>query len=69
MIEVFKTDVQNVKQSELLIRKLQKHIPNSCINFDLEDIDNILRVEAENVPVENIILLLNKYGHGCEVLQ
>jgi hypothetical protein len=68
MIEIFKTDVQNVKQSKLLIRKLKNDIPNGCVNFDLEDCDKVLRVEGDGFSVEAIIKLLNKNGHHCEVL-
>jgi hypothetical protein len=68
MIEVFKTDVQDVDQSVLIIRKLAEHLPGSCINFDLEDCDNVLRVEGDNFSAESIILLLNNCGHQCEVL-
>ena len=68
MVEVFKTDVREVNQATLIIRKLRQHIPNSYINFDLEDCDHVLRVEAENIPVQSIIKLLNSNGHQCEVL-
>jgi hypothetical protein len=68
MIEVFKTDVQDVDQSKLIIRKLTEHLPGSRVNFDLEDCDNVLRVEGENFSTESIIRLLNNCGHQCEVL-
>lgn len=68
MVEIFKTDVQNVNRSKLLVQKLTNHIPGSCINFDLEDCDNILRVEGENFSAETIIILLNNCGHSCEIL-
>lgn len=68
MVEVFKTDVQHADQSLRLIRKLKKHIPGSYINFDLDDCDHILRVEAESIPVQSIILLMKNFGFRCEVL-
>jgi len=68
MIEVFKTDVQSVKQSKPLIRKLKSDIPCVCVNFDLEDCDKVLRVEGDDFSVEAIIKLLNKNGHHCEIL-
>ncbi|MEN0052825.1 MAG: methyltransferase type 11 [Mucilaginibacter sp.] len=68
MVEVFKTDVREVSQATRIIRKLRQHIPNSYINFDLEDCDNILRVEAENIPVQSVIKLLNNNGYRCEIL-
>lgn len=68
MVEVFKTDVLHVDQSAKIIRKLTKCIPGSCVNFDLEDCDKVLRVEGENLSPESIIRILNNCGHQCEVL-
>jgi hypothetical protein len=68
MVEVFKTDVKDIDQSKRLIRKLMECTPCSCVNFDLEDCDNVLRVEGESFSAESIILLLNNYGYQCEVL-
>jgi hypothetical protein len=69
MIEVFKTDVQEVAQSEMIVEKLLEHFPDSDINFDLEDCDRILRVYDLNISNKKIIELLNSYGYQCEVLQ
>jgi hypothetical protein len=68
MIYVFKTSVK----TKLQIRKLKPHIdkrlPKTEWNFDLQDIDNILRVESE----ENIVLiitdLLKTHHFSCEEL-
>lgn len=68
IVEVFKTDVQDLEQSKSLIKELTRHIPGCHINFDLEDCDHILRVEGENVPMQNIIIILNNRGYICELL-
>lgn len=68
MVEVFKTDVQDNKESALLIRKLKEHLPGSCVNFDLEDCDKVLRIEGEHILPQSIIILLNDCGYQCEVL-
>ncbi|MGN8070187.1 hypothetical protein [Mucilaginibacter sp. SG564] len=68
MVEVFKTDVQNVDQSVKLIRKLRQYIPGIEINFDLEDCDRVLRIEGEHVPVPRVIKLMNNNGYYCELL-
>jgi hypothetical protein len=47
---------------------LLEHLPHSRINFDLEDCDKILRIEAENIVPERIIEILNANGCYCEVL-
>ncbi|SNR45827.1 hypothetical protein [Flavobacterium sp. ov086] len=68
MIEVFKTNVQEVEQSKMIVGKLLEHFPNSAINFDLEDCDKILRINASSISNQKIIELLDSYGYHCEVL-
>ncbi|KQB43581.1 hypothetical protein [Flavobacterium aquidurense] len=68
MIEVFKTNVQEVHQSKMIVEKLLEHFPNSSINFDLEDCDKILRIHSMSISNKIIIELLNAHGFHCEVL-
>jgi hypothetical protein len=68
MIEVFKTNVQEMEQSKMIVGKLLEHFPNSIINFDLEDCDKILRIHAVSISNHHIIELLNSYGYHCEPL-
>jgi len=68
MVEVFKTNVEQTEQSEFLINQISCHVPDGKINFDLDDCDRILRVEAEHISNEAIIGLLNQNGFHAEVL-
>ena len=68
MVEVFKTNVEHPEQSELLINQIICHIPNGIINFDLDDCDKILRIEAKRISNQAVIDLLNKNGFYAEVL-
>ncbi|SHM01562.1 hypothetical protein [Flavobacterium chilense] len=68
MIEVFKTNVQEVDQSIMIVGKLLEHFPNSAINFDLEDCDKILRIHAASISNYKIIEILNSHGFHCEAL-
>ena len=68
IVEVFKTNVAEVELSELLIRQLENQFPDSLINFDMDDCDKILRVEAPAVLPEKVIQILNSNGYSCEVL-
>jgi len=68
MVEVFKTNVELTEQSHWLINQIISHIPNGIVNFDLEDCDKILRIEAESISNRTIIDLLNKNGFHAEVL-
>ncbi len=66
---VFKTSVTSKAEaaqlSPLLNTLLQKE---SRWNFDLEDWQNILRVESKTCAANDIINMLNKAGYQCEEL-
>lgn len=54
MIYVFKTSVDNRSKFESASALLQELLPNSLWNFDLEDCDNILRIDSE-LDIPNLI--------------
>lgn len=68
MVEVFKTNVQEVSESKIIIQQLLAYFPECKINFDLEDCDKILRVEYATVPNKKITILLHTLGYQCELL-
>lgn len=66
---VFKTSISNneeVKKLNPLLNKLMKK--NDLWNFDLEDCDNILRVETNHLQPESVLGLLGMHGFYCEEL-
>jgi hypothetical protein len=69
MIFVFKTSVKTKRQ----IKKLKPHIdftlPKAKWNFDLKDIDKILRIDSEEDIVPRVKCLLNTHNHICEELE
>lgn len=69
-VEVFKTNVKENDQANDLLQVLYSCFPDHEINFDLDDRDNILRVESPEHPVETeaIIKCLNHHGFQAEVL-
>lgn len=66
MIFIFKTSVKTKMQIKKLKPYIDKRLPKAKWNFDLEDIDKILRIDSE----ENIVLitidLLNIHNYSCE---
>jgi hypothetical protein len=67
MIEVFKTNIQNEKQNEIIKIQILKQYPKLKIDFDLEDIDKVLSVEGEFNPlviIETVVLI----GFECEIM-
>ncbi len=61
-IEVFKKNVSNMTEAARLKGALLLHYPDSHINFDLEDSDNILRIEGENIDTEKVERLSKMLG-------
>jgi hypothetical protein len=69
MIEVFKTNVQTTNEAYGLVSLLLQHFPGSRINFDLQDCDRILRIEGKDFCTNQVMLLVNKNGFSCEILE
>lgn len=70
MVEVFKTNVTDIEIANKIVSDLNIHLPESKINFDLTDCDNILRIEsAKTIQVESITEHLVRWGYFCEVLE
>lgn len=66
---VFKTSVRNNDQVDALRPLLELTLAGRGEwNFDLEDRDHILRVEAEGLVRERITVLLTGLGYACEEL-
>lgn len=70
MVEVFKTNIASNKKADHVLGILQNQFPGLELNFDLEDRDNILRVEAmdRKVIAKNIIKTVRAQGFKIEVL-
>ena len=62
--------MSSIEQAEFLLDKLQEEFPCYEINFDLEDCDNILRVESvgTNIDSEMVILIMEKHGAKIQIL-
>ncbi|HPF96031.1 MAG TPA: hypothetical protein PLZ00_01320 [Mangrovimonas sp.] len=67
-VEIFKTDITKRSSAKKIEQLLLNHFPDSKINFDLEDCDNILRIETKSIVVQQIEQLVNNQGHYCQVL-
>jgi hypothetical protein len=69
MIFVFKTSVKTKMQAKKLKLHIDSTLTNAKWNFDLEDIDKILRVDSEENIVLKITDLLNIHNYNCEELE
>lgn len=70
MVEVFKTNVTSNHQAKQLVNLIEDYFDGYKVNFDLQDCDRILRVEAPRDPVEPqpLISLLKDLGVRAELL-
>ncbi|MGB8192446.1 MAG: hypothetical protein WCF67_11030 [Chitinophagaceae bacterium] len=68
-IEVFKTNVKTKKNADMVINLIKSVLPVGKINFDLEDCDKILRIEAKEIQVQPILNLLLDSGFTCIPLE
>lgn len=70
MVEVFKTNVKDPLNANMLIYQIHKCFAHYKANFDLEDCDKILRVIHANGIVESsaVIDILRDLGFNAEVL-
>ncbi len=70
MVEVFKTNVADRSQADLIRDRIHSNYPGILVNFDLDDCDNILRVKSqgEGIDLPIIINLLQGHGYWAEVL-
>lgn len=68
MIYVFKTNIKSTKQIENIKSHIDDNFPNAKWNFDLEDCDNIFRIESESDILEKIYNTFISLGYNCEEL-
>lgn len=68
MVEVFKTNVQEVARANQIVEQLLERFPSYRVNFDLEDCDKILRIEGESIDTVLICNLLEQANAECCVL-
>jgi len=65
---VFKTNISSDKEIEKLTKILALEKGIRKWNIDLNDIDNVLRIESNGIHADFIIALLCKASFECEEL-
>jgi len=69
MVEVFKTNVTSVHQARILVDAIHDRFEGYRANFDLDDCDNILRIETTRmIEMDPLITLLKGMGVEAETL-
>lgn len=66
---IFKTDIKTKKKMNIIQPVFNQVSLIRDWTIDIEDIDNVLRIEGENgLTEEKIIELINTCGFNCETL-
>ena len=65
---VFKTDIIGKADSENLGQILKEDHRITNWNIDQDDIDNVLRIESNEMSPADVIDLVRKLGYMCEEL-
>lgn len=71
MVEVFKTNVHNPDAAKQIIKNLAKLSSRYKANFDLEDCDKILRLEARHIApidIDRVISTVKNANFEIEVM-
>jgi hypothetical protein len=71
IVEIFKTDVTDNQKSSILIGMLQERFPSYIINFDLDDCDNILRIEShfEDIDIPSVIEFISNLNTQITLIE
>ena len=69
MIELFKTNVNDVSAKDCVIRLLEQFFPGCRITIDMHDCDKVLRLEGINVQPETVKQLVREKGYHCSELE
>jgi len=70
MVEVFKTNVTQKKVAHRIVTRLNKEFMHYKANFDLGDVDRILRIvcTSSNLDVHGVIRVVSEAGFKADVL-
>lgn len=70
MVKVYKTNVDESARARHIMQDIRDLLPDSDPSFDLEDCDNVLRIERTSGTIEEheIREILSNYGHSLEIL-
>jgi len=70
MIEVFRTNVRSRSHAKMLVGKIHSEFEGYEANFDLDDTDNILRIDYPAGAIESprLITFLQSFGFDADVL-
>ncbi len=67
-VHVFKTNITNDTDADSICLELNRALDLNSINFDLDDCDNILRIESSNITNTEVVYQVKVLGFECSPL-
>ncbi len=67
MVEIFRTNVNNRRLADRVLKTLRANLPAYLFNFDLDDCDRILRAQSAGTPIETTKVIRIVEGHSVEI--
>jgi hypothetical protein len=67
MVEIFKTNVNNKRLANRVLKSLRTNLPACHFNFDLDDCDRILRAQCLDQQTEILKIIQLVKGHHIEI--
>lgn len=70
MIGIFRTNINTDLDKLKVITAIQQEFPTKACSVDIEDCDKVLRIVAQDRPVNEseVIFLLQRMGFQCDIL-
>lgn len=65
---VFKTDIEKARDLENVAAAIRREPRIRKWNVDQDDVDNVLRIEAERISPMEVKILIHSAGYQCEEL-
>jgi hypothetical protein len=67
MVEIFRTNVNNRRLADRVLKTLRANLPAYRFNFDLDDCDRILRAQSEGAAIETTSVIRIVRDHCIEI--
>lgn len=71
MVEIFKTNIASSKEAKVIQDRLSLLLPGFEINFDLYDVERILRIKSNYGPIDpfKIMKYLRDMGYAVKIAE
>lgn len=68
-LHILRTNIRTIADRESIKFLLDSHGRIVEWNLDQEDIDCVLKITADNLCLDDIVILINKHGYECTELE